>query len=71
MNTFTLQLDGTDVELVMNALNEMPAKVSRNLMNNIERQAISQIQQFKAAQVKQEAESNERVESELPPKDAK
>ena len=52
MKTIKLELTEREVQLVLDALGELPAKVSMLLIGNITKQAISQIGQNKEEKTK-------------------
>lgn len=47
------ELTAQEVEAIMNGLNELPAKISRNVLNKIETQIIQQVQALQLQQVQQ------------------
>lgn len=52
-------MTGDDIQAIMNGLNELPAKSSRNTMNKVEGQIIAQLQAAQAKALAQtEAQSN-------------
>lgn len=58
-------LNGDDIQAIMNGLNELPAKASRVTMNKVEQQIITQVRQQQGAQLnaasRQLSESNDKA----------